>query len=34
MIHATNPTQGVIVSDVAAWTRGSGTRVISVRRIQ
>ena len=32
MIHATNPTQGVIVSDVAAWTRGSGTRVIAVRR--
>lgn len=34
MIHATNPKQGVIVSDVAGWTRGSGTRVISVRRIQ
>lgn len=33
MIHATNPTQGVIVSDVAAWTRGSGTSVIAVRRI-
>ncbi len=33
MIHATNPRQGVIVSDVAAWTRGSGTRVIVVRRI-
>ena len=33
MIHATNPRQGVIASDVAAWTRGSGTRVISVRRI-
>lgn len=33
MIHATNPRQGVIVSDVAAWTRGSGTRVIGVRRI-
>lgn len=34
MIHATNPSQGVIASDVAAWTRGSGTRVISVRRIK
>jgi hypothetical protein len=33
MIHATNPTQGVILSDVASWTRGSGTSVISVRRI-
>lgn len=34
MIHATNPAQGVITSDVAAWTRGSGTRIISVRRIK
>jgi len=33
MIHATNPRQGVIVSDVAAWTRGSGTYVIGVRRV-
>ena len=33
MIHATNPVQGVIQSDVAAWTRGSGTYVIAVRRI-
>lgn len=33
MIHATNPRQGVIVSDVAAWARGSGTNVIAVRRI-
>lgn len=33
MIHATNPRQGVLLSDVAAWTRGSGTHVISVRRI-
>lgn len=33
MIHATNPVQGVIASDVAAWTRGSGTYVIAVRRI-
>lgn len=33
MIHATNPRQGVIVSDVAAWTRGSGSHVIAVRRI-
>ena len=34
MIHATNPRQGVILSDVAAWTRGSGTHVIAVRRLQ
>ena len=34
MIHAANPSTGVIVSDVAAWTRGSGTRVIAVKRIQ
>ena len=34
MIHAANPSTGVIVSDVAAWTRGSGSRVIAVRRIQ
>ena len=34
MVHATNPRQGVIASDVAAWTRGSGTHVIAVRRIQ
>lgn len=33
MIHATNPVQGVIASDVAAWTRGSGTHIIAVRRI-
>ena len=33
MIHAANPSQGVILSDVAAWTRGSGTMVLSVRRI-
>ncbi len=33
MVHATNPSQGVIASDVAAWTRGSGTHVIAVRRI-
>ena len=34
MIHATNPSQGVLLSDVAAWTRGSGTHVIAVRRVQ
>lgn len=33
MIHATNPSQGVIVSDVAGWIRGSGTYILSVRRI-
>ncbi len=34
MIHATNPRQGVLLSNIAAWTRGSGTRVIAVRRVQ
>ena len=34
MVHATNPRQGVIASDVAAWTRGSGSHVIAVRRVQ
>ena len=33
MIHATNPRQGVIASDVVYWTSGSGTHVIAVRRI-
>ena len=33
MIHATNPRQGVIVSDVQSWIRGSGLNIISVRRI-
>lgn len=33
MIHATNPKQGVIISDVLSWTNGSGMQVISVRRI-
>ena len=34
MIHATNPAMGVVVSNVADWTRGSGTHIIAVRRIQ
>ncbi len=33
MIHATNPRQGVLLSNVSAWTRGSGSHVIAVRRI-
>jgi len=33
MIHATNPRQGVLLSNIAGWTNGSGTRVITVRRI-
>ena len=33
MIHATNPRQGVLLSNIDGWTRGSGTRVITVRRI-
>lgn len=33
MIHAANPSQGVILSDVAAWERGSNITLLSVRRI-
>lgn len=33
MIHAANPSQGVILSDVAAWDRGSFENVIGVRRV-
>ena len=34
MIHATNPSQGVVASDVAAWERGSYDSLMGVRRIQ
>jgi len=34
MIHATNPKQGVIVSDVSDWINGSSMKILSVRRIQ
>lgn len=33
MVHATNPSQGVIASSVDGWLRGSGTTILSVRRI-
>lgn len=33
MIHAANPSQGVIVSSVDYWLRGSGTTILSVRRV-
>lgn len=33
MIHAANPNQGVIISDVNSWIRGSGSYIVSVRRI-
>ena len=33
MIHATNPRDGVILSDVSSWIRGSGMKMLSVRRI-
>lgn len=33
MIHAANPSQGVILSNVAGWERGSGSSIISIRRI-
>lgn len=34
MIHATNPSQGVIVSSVAGWDAGSYDSLMGVRRIQ
>lgn len=34
MIHAANPNEGVILSDVSAWERGSSTHIIGVRRIR
>lgn len=33
MIHAANPSQGVILSDVSSWDRGSAENVIAVRRV-
>ena len=33
MIHATNPSQGVIVSSVAGWESGSIDKVMGVRRV-
>ena len=34
MIHAANPAEGVILSDVGGWMSGSGTILLSVRRVQ
>ena len=34
MIHATNPRQGVVLSNVAAWDNGSIDNLMGVRRIQ
>ena len=34
MIHATNPSQGVVASSVDAWERGSYDTLMGVRRIQ
>ena len=34
MIHAANPGTGVIISNVDGWLWGSGTQIVSVRRIQ
>lgn len=33
MIHAANPSQGVILSDISSWDRGSAENVIAVRRV-
>lgn len=33
MIHAANPSMGVIISDVGYWLSTSGTQIIGVRRI-
>ena len=34
MVHATNPSQGVVASSVAGWERGSYDTLMGVRRIQ
>ena len=33
MIHAANPSEGVIISSVDWWLRGSGTTILTVRRV-
>lgn len=33
MVHATNPLQGVIISDVETWARGSNVEILGIRRI-
>ena len=33
MIHAANPSQGVILSSVSGWDMGSSTDIVSIRRI-
>lgn len=33
MIHAANPSQGVILSSIDGWLRGSGTTILAVRRV-
>ena len=33
MIHATNPSQGVVLSSVAGWESGSIDSLMAVRRI-
>lgn len=33
MIHAANPSMGVILSEVSYWQNHSGTRILSIRRI-
>ena len=34
MIHAANPSTGVIINDVSLWIYGSGTRILTIRRFQ
>ena len=34
MVHATNPSQGVVASSVAGWERGSADSLMAVRRVQ
>ena len=34
MVHATNPSTGVIASSVSHWINSSGTSILSIRRIQ
>lgn len=34
MVHAANPSTGVIASSISGWLRGSGTQIVGVRRIK
>ena len=33
MIHSTHPGEGVLVSNIDYWKRGSGTSIVGIRRV-